>query len=216
MNKVKLLDNISPSSIDMMIPCFKPVTKKYKKGETIAIYGGGVPNSVAILSKGEAKLEVFNENGLVSLLEQYREGDVFGELFSLPLENFQYMAIAISDCTVIFLDYYHIVSPCHRACAHHSQLISNLFMMAAQRSQELSLHISILGQYTIRGKLLAYLKYIRTSSGASGDAAFTIPMSFVQLSEYLVTDRSSLMREITNMNREGIIESKNKEFRILQ
>lgn len=134
MEKVSLLDNIGQDSIDMMIPCFKPITRKYRKDDTILSYSAGVPASVAVLFRGQARLEILNEEGDLFLLERYEGGDVFGELFSLPLENFEYIVKALTDCTVVYLDYNHIITPCENLCAHHSQLISNLFMMTAQNA----------------------------------------------------------------------------------
>ncbi len=246
MEKVSLLDNIGQDSIDMMIPCFKPITRKYRKDDTILSYSAGVPASVAVLFRGQARLEILNEEGDLFLLERYEGGDVFGELFSLPLENFEYIVKALTDCTVVYLDYNHIITPCENLCAHHSQLISNLFMMTAQKAQELSLHISILGQNSTRDKLMTYLKHVRSQTGrrlaGSGisvdrasavrsgeggtkktpntlssppDRLFTLPMTLGQLAEYLMVDRSSMMRELRAMKDDGLIESKNRQFRIL-
>ncbi len=217
MAKTRLLDNIGQGSIKMMIPCFKPIKKKYRKGDTILTYESGKISNIAVMSQGTARLEILNEDGDLFLLERYGAGDVFGELFSLPLENFDYIVKALSDCTVIYLDYNHIISPCETLCDHHSQLISNLFMMTAQKAQELSLHISILGQSCIRSKLMTYLKHIRSrsfrdSESPESNRLFTIPMSLVHLSEYLMVDRSSMMREIRAMKDDGLIESKNRQF----
>ena len=239
MEKVRLLDHISRESLNRMIPCFHPLTRSYARGALILTYEGGRPDKVAVLSEGTARLEILNEEGEIFLLESYEKGAVFGQLFSLPLDNFVYLVRATTDCTVIYLDYDHIITPCAELCAHHSQLISNLFMMTAQKSQELTMRLSILSQSTIREKLLTYLKHVRsrqpereepagegpgkTSGGADRatkaklqlDRPFTIPISLGQLAEYLMVDRSSLMREIGAVKKEGLIESKNRTFRIL-
>ncbi len=287
MKPVQFLDNINSHSKQLMLGCFKPSVHKYKKGETIITYGSAVPKMIAILRDGVAQLELINADGEVFLLEKYHSGEVFGELFSLPLENFLYVVTATKDCTVVYLDYNHVISPCEKHCGHHSQLISNLFMMTAQKSQELSLHIAILGQSSIRTKIMSYLQYIRSSekasmgintlmemddnskdrptknysstqkhkisqehflrenknkkNGAYPDVSdtsydivsnkgeinssplnmqsyspFTIPISLSDLAKYLMVDRSSMMREIKSMKEDGLIESKNREFRILQ
>lgn len=225
MEKVRLLDHISRESLDRMIPCFHPLTRQYARGALILSYEGGRPDKVAVLSEGTARLEILNEEGEIFLLESYEKGAVFGPLFSLPLDNFVYMVRATTDCTVIYLDYDHIITPCAELCAHHSQLISNLFMMTAQKSQELTMRLSILSQSTIREKLMTYLKHVRSRNAEPGEDAakaerlldrpFTIPISLGQLAEYLMVDRSSLMREIGVMKKEGLIASKNRTFRIL-
>ncbi len=216
MEKRNILDNISDTSLRLMGPCFNPGQKSFKAGETILTYQAGVPDSIAVLESGSAKLYILTEDGDMLLMETYGKGDIFGELFALPLENFEYIVTATSDCSVMFVDYNHIIEPCENLCKHHSQLISNLFILAAQKSQELSLHLSILHQGTIRAKLLTYLRYI--SNGPvekKKDGTFTIPISLAELAEYLSVDRSAMMRELKVMRNEGLLESNRREFKLL-
>ena len=214
MRKIRFLDNISKDSIDKMIPCFKPSFKNYKAGETILTYSDN-PEQVAILLQGSAKLYFSDIEGDYGLLETYEAGDLFGDVFSLPLNGYEYTVTAITDCHVVFISYHHILHPCCHVCEHHSQLISNLFLMTTQRSQELSLHINILGQPTTRKKLLTYLQFIQAGSGAGEGEFFEIPMSLGSLSEYLCVERTAMMREIRKMNEDGIVESNRRQFRLL-
>ena len=214
MRKVRFLDNISKDSIDKMIPCFKPSFKNYKAGETILTYSDN-PEQVAILLQGSAKLYFSDIEGDYGLLETYEAGDLFGDVFSLPLNGYEYTVTAITDCHVVFISYHHILHPCCHVCEHHSQLISNLFLMTTQRSQELSLHINILGQPTTRKKLLTYLQFIQAGSGAGEGEFFEIPMSLGSLSEYLCVERTAMMREIRKMNEDGVLESNRRQFKLL-
>ena len=215
MQKASLLDRITPESLQKMIPCFKPLIKRYGKGETILSYEDGAPTHVAVLLKGSARLEVINTEGDAFLLEQYKEGDVFGELFTLALDSAAYLVTALEPSQVVFIDYQHIITPCEESCPHHTQLISNLFLMTAQRTQELSLHLSLLNQPSTREKLLAYLRFARSRAGAEGNAPFEIPLTLSQLAEYLRVDRSAMSREIKAMKEAGLIEAEKRVFRLL-
>jgi len=214
MRKVRFLDNISAESIDKMLPCFKPVFKNFQAGETILTYSDN-PQQVAVLLQGSAKLYFSDIEGDYGLLETYKEGDLFGDVFSLPLSGYEYTVTAVTDCHVVFISYDHILHPCCHVCEHHSQLINNLFLMTTQRSQELSLHINILGQPTTRKKLLTYLQFIQAGNGAGEGEPFEIPMSLGSLSEYLCVERTAMMREIRKMNEDGIVESNRRQFRLL-
>ena len=145
MAKTQILDNISEKSLASIFPCFNPIYRNYKRGELIMMYQSSQaePRQVAIVKSGQARLEFLNEYGDLYVLERYKSGDLFGEPFSLPLSDFEYMVTAEEDCRVVYLDYKHIITPCEKLCEHHSQLISNLFVMSAQRAQELSFHLSI-------------------------------------------------------------------------
>lgn len=214
MKKAHFLDNISKDSLDKMIPCFKPVFKNFKQGETIMAYSDQ-QEQVGIILKGSAKLYVSDIEGDYGLLETYHDGDLFGDVFSLPLSGYEYTVTAITDCQVVFISYHHILHPCCNVCEHHSQLMNNLFIMTTQKSQELSLHINILGQPTTRKKLLTYLQFIQAGSDAAEGEMFEIPMSLGSLSEYLCVERTAMMREIRKMNEDGIIESNRRQFRLL-
>ncbi len=203
--------NISKESLNKMIACFKPEFKDYKAGETIMQFSYEIKN-IGIIIKGKARLVGINADGEYIITENYTSRDVFGELFSFPLEGYEYYVEAVEDCQVIYLDYNHTISPCDNVCPHHSQLISNLFYLTAQKSQALTLHLNILNQHTIRKKLLTYLQYIQ---GKTGEDTFEIPMSLVSLAEYLCVDRSALMREIRLLKKEGVLESNRRTFTFL-
>ena len=211
MKKRYFTDNISREALEKMIFCFNLKQKAYLPGETILAYSDGLDH-VGILLSGSAKLSYIAENGDSSLLETYREGDLFGEPFSLPLENYEYIVTAESPCRAVFIQYQHLITPCERSCQHHSQLISNLFVMTAQKSQELSLHISILSQPTTRKKLLTYLRYIQSSCDAKTGEFFEIPFTLGDLAEYLAVDRTAMMREIRNLKKDGLIDSERRRF----
>ena len=213
MQKSNLFDNINEHSVLEMIPCFKPEFRKFHKGETILSYEAEIPKVVLVMYSGTARMEILNEDGDLFLMENYKKSDVFGGLFTLPLENFEYIVTAEEDSTVMYLDYDHIITPCEQLCQHHSQLISNLFMMTAQKSQELSFHISILSQNTIRAKLIAYLKFIHSRNVKEDE--FEIPMSLGELASYIRVDRSAMMRELKELKDEGVIKGKGRRFSIV-
>ena len=215
MKKRYFTDNISSESIQKMIVCFEPQFKSYQAGETILAYSDQL-EKVGILLSGRARLYYIDENGDTSLLENYAKDDLFGDVFSLPLEDYEYIVTAESDCNAVFISYQHIITPCEKSCQHHSQLISNLFLMTAQKSQELSLHITILNQHTTRKKLLAYLRYAQTACGAKDGEYFEIPFTLGDLSEYLAVDRSAMMREIRLLKQDGLVDSQRRRFRLCQ
>lgn len=208
-----LFDDISRDSMEEIIPCFKPVIREYKKDDVILTYEAKEPSTLVMMMDGEARLDIINEEGEQSMLDTYKKDDVLGDLFSLPLSGFYYTVVAKTDCRVMFLDYMHMTTPCEKLCEHHNVLIRNLLVMTAQKTQELSLRISLFGQKTIRDKLLAYLKNVKTLSG--GKQKFRIPLSLSELSEYLCIDRAAMMREIKHMKDDGLINSKSREFELL-
>ena len=217
MKKRELLDGISRMALEKMIPCFRPIIRRYGKDETILSYSGEERQTlkqIAVLERGHARLEMLDIEGDIFRLESYEGGDVFGELFTLPINSNEYIVTAEEDCRVIYIDYNHVITPCEHVCSFHTQLISNLFIMTAQKTQELSFHLSVLHQHTIREKLLCYLRFTRVASDAEGNQAFEIPMTLSKLAEYLCVDRSAMMREIKSMKKDRLLDSNQRTFRL--
>lgn len=213
MERRRFLDGISMEAIEKMIPCFRPVSKRYAKGETILTYSGEERNQhIAVLFSGRAKLEVLDIEGDIFRLESYEEGDVFGELFTLPINSNEYIVTAEEASRVVYIDYNHVITPCEHVCTFHTQLISNLFIMTAQKTQELSFHLSVLHQHSIREKLLCYLRFMRSALKPDAKGNFEIPMTLSKLADYLCVDRSAMMREIKSMKTEGLLNSTQRRF----
>ena len=208
MENIIISNGITKESIEKMFKCFKPKFKSYKAGETIMCYSDNI-EKIGVVVYGSAELSFIDYEGNCRILESYEKNDVFGELFCLPLEIYEYIVSAKNECQVFFIDYNHIIKPCENSCIHHSQLINNLFIMTAHKSQSLSLRLTILNQHSIRKKLLTYLNYIKLSSNKN---PFVIPISLGSLAEYLCIDRSAMMREIRIMKSEGILKSDRREF----
>ena len=217
MKKRELLDGISRAALEKMIPCFRPIIRRYGRDETILSYSGEEMQPlkyIAVLESGRAKLEMLDIEGDLFRLESYESGDVFGELFTLPIHSNEYIVTAEDNCRVIYIDYNHVITPCEHVCSFHTQLISNLFVMTAQKTQELSFHLSVLHQHSIREKLLCYLRFIRVANGTESGDPFDIPMTLSKLADYLCVDRSAMMREIKSMKKDKLLDSTQRTFRL--
>lgn len=212
MKQYNLTSGLSQTSIKQMFRCFQPQLKRFSSGETIFRYAQE-DRLLGLLTEGTAVLRMTDIDGAVSLLDTYEKGDLFGELFHLPLAGFEYLVETEKGCQVLFISYDHIIHPCGNVCEHHIQLINNLFFMAAQRSRNLSLHLNIVNQPTIRKKLMTYLACLCSQTGEN---PVTLPMTLSALAEYLCVDRSAMTREIRLMNLEGMIRSSRREFYIFR
>ena len=184
-----------------MFHCFSPVTKVFFDGETIMSYSHKI-DKIGILLQGRAHLSCIDYEGRHSILEQLEENDIFGEVFTLPLEDFQYFVVADTACDVLFIEYSQIIKRCSSACTEHSRLVNNLLQMTADKAQSMALHINILSRRTTRQKLITYFEI---NALKSKEKYFTIPMSLSSLADYISVDRSSMMRELRKMKEDGVL-----------
>ena len=133
MSSVSIFDGISENARLQMRDCFHPQEKTFRAGDVLLRFSEQ-PERVGVLLEGRARLSAFDAEGRCNLLELLTDDCVFGAAFQLPLENFEFVVTADTSCHVLFLEYAHIVKRCANACAHHSQLVRNLFRMTAVKA----------------------------------------------------------------------------------
>lgn len=211
MNKSDLFSNISAESYQKMLTCFKSDVKTYKTGEIICFYNSK-NKKVGIVEKGKAVVTNTFITGSQTILEYLTEGSIFGEIFYFNTNTEGISVTAVDNCKIRFIDYDHITHSCHNNCQHHMQLIENLLSLTSQKASELSEHLDILSQRTIRDKLMAYF-IIQCSKNKSH--SFNLPFTFSLLADYISADRSAMMREIKKMKDDGIIKTDNKKIIII-
>lgn len=201
MNEVttSLFDGVSPEEYAAMMTCFKASVKTYAKGEEVPMPKG----RVGVVQRGRITLLKTDVNGIRTILEQLKEGGVFGDSIGFAWAEANFYLLAEENCDVLYIDYEHIIKRCPNACTHHSTVVSNLVRLMSEKTQALSEHLEILSRRTIREKLLAYFSLLAAKNKS---AYFTLPFSQTSLADYVCVDRSAMVRELKRMSDEGLIE----------
>lgn len=188
--------------------CCSQYTQNYSAGDEIMLIKelGG---KIGIIEKGCIIISYVDGEGRGNIMEFLTEGEPFGDFFYQLLPDQEYSARAETDCRVTYYDYNKILGCNSQTCKNHSQIMRGMLIMTARKAKDLSIHLNILSQRTLRGKITAFLEYLCEKKGGR---KVVVPMNMVSLAEYLCVDRSAMMREISNMNADGIITSNGKEF----
>ena len=97
-------------------------------------------------------------NGSRTILENLNEGDIFGGLFYFHVPKDTITVEATDSCLIRYIDYEHLIKRCEKACAHHSQLVSNVLLMIQDKTKQICEHLEVLSQRSIRERILAILK----------------------------------------------------------
>ncbi len=202
---IDLFENIENSEILKILECFGIITKVFKKNSYILKTGGKI-DFLGVILDGNAQII---KNG--SIIENLKTNDIFGHNIVCLGENKSPVdIIAMSNCEVLFLPFERVVTPCDKLCSYHLKLIKNIMKMISKRNSLLNDKIDIIGQKTIRDKILALL---RTHS--KGDGVFTIPYTREEMARFLCTDRCALSRELSKMQNEGILKFRKNYFELL-
>ena len=170
-------------------------------------------NIIGLIISGTARVERVDERGVRTILEHLERESVFGEM--LMFDNIAGDSLTVvceKDCRVWFIPADHLVHPCENACAHHSQMIQNMFRLVAEKASALSERVEVLSRRSIRDKLLCYFAI---QAGRCG-GCFTIPFSLSTLADYISADRSAMMRELKKMREAGLVEVHGRQVCVLQ
>jgi CRP/FNR family transcriptional regulator, dissimilatory nitrate respiration regulator len=208
----QLFKGVQQEEIRSILQCLGAVKRGYKKGEYIYQIGD-TASSVALLLKGEVHIQHEDYWGNQTIISEITPGVLFGETYALlPNAPLTVNAFAVTDCTVLFLKAFNIISPCEHACRFHNILIRNLVTALAGKNLILTGKLEHMAQRSTRNKLLSYLSL---QSIKAGSPSFDIPFNRQQLADYLAVDRSAMSNELGKLRDEGLLEFDKSHFRLI-
>lgn len=186
--------------------CSKAQIKYFDKNEIITTYIVN-RNMIFILLEGTADLLRYDFNGNQTIVEKYKEYDVFGEIFYRININNELFVKAKEKCKILMFNYDIFEKKCKKNCKFHEELLIGLPNLVLTKVSDLNLRIELLSKKTIRDKILSYFKILSENSFSK---TFILPFSLTDLADYLSIDRSAMMREIKILKEDGIIKKIDK------
>lgn len=94
-----------------------------------------------------------------------------------------------------------ILSDAH-LCARYPQFSRNIILSLAESNINLNQKIEVLTQKSLRDKLMMYFSQMKE---AHGGTTICLPFNREQLAQYVCSERSSVCRELSHMQSEGLI-----------
>ena len=207
-----LFRDMSRQDIEDALDCLNVYKRSYHKGEQI--YRAGSSTSfIGLIYKGSVIVERNDLWGNRSILTSFSEGDFFGEAYAFnPDAVIPVDIIANEETTVFFLEVGRIASHSCNAPRITHKLVVNLLQISLQKNMYLSNRSFLLSAHTMREKILGYLN---TAALQNRSREFDIPFDRQQLADFLNIERSALSKELSKMQKEGIIEYRKNHFRLL-
>lgn len=199
---VRLFHGINQDDLVHMLDCLGATARSYKKDDFIWLTGDRI-SMVGVVLHGQVSVLKEDIHGNRRILATVKPKDVFGEALAFSrIKDSPVTVQALTDTTVLFVNFRRIYSICSNACAFHSRLIQNMLMLIAEKNLVLSEKIDIIGMRTTRQKIAAYLLNQRDTQGK---ATIHIPYDRSELADYLNVNRSALSRELGKMRDEGLV-----------
>lgn len=207
-----LFFGINKEDLPSMLTCLGSFERKYKKGEIILLESNEV-RSVGIILSGTVHMIKEDAKGYQTLLVTLKKGELFGESFSCGSHlDARVSFFAAASCIVLFLPFYKIIHSCKMSCTFHHRLIENMVRLISDKNVQLMHKIEVISKKTLRDKITAYLQHQAVEQNSRH---FTIPLKRTELAEFLCADRSALTRELSLMQRDGLISYEKNTFDLL-
>lgn len=213
LSQTALFEGVDPSEISAMLNCLSAVEKTYRKNATL-VEEGDAAGKIGIVRSGKLAVKKIDYYGNETVITEIGPGGIFGEVFACAqVPAYPVTVTAMETSAVVLLDYSRIIQNCENTCPFHSRLVFNMLRIMAERNLLLNSRIEMLSRRTIREKLLAYLT---AEAARTGQSAFESPFNRQALADYLCVDRSALSRELSQMQRDGLIRFEKSRFELLR
>ena len=204
MVNLSIFNGINPNEIDNILKSLGSRRITFRK-EHIIMSNLVDDDLIGIILSGKACIVSYDYSGNRDIIDNLEYDAVFGKAFSYL--NNDISIIAITDCEVLFLDYDELISNSSK----YDKINYNINKLLTSKIYSLYEKLEILSKRTIKEKLLSYFSNL---SKKSGKKTFILPITYIELADYLSVDRSAMMRELKKLKDNKIINTNGKKITI--
>lgn len=211
LRRTSLLRGMRDDELDTLMHCFAPRVRRYEKGELLLL-AGFETREVGIVLEGEISAFKNTPDGGSVVITHMVPGGLFGDVLSGSSERSPVSVMAKTDCLALWLPYQKIIRPCASLHATHLQLLQNLVLTISNKYFALDRRVELLICKSLRARIAIWL--LDEAEHAKSDT-FAVQLTRAGLAEYLNCDRSALSRELSRMQKDGLLETYRGSFKLL-
>ena len=187
-----LFSGLSAEELQALLTRLGAVERSFGRGEVLVL-AGAPSRRVGVVLSGELEAYRAGPEGARVPITRVEPGGVFGDVLGGSSLASPVTVLAATACEVLLVPYEQLLlsdgSPAHQ------RVLQNLVRTISDKYFLLSRRVDLL-----------VLKSLR---------AFSIPFSRVQLADYLNCDRSALSRELSLMQKDGLLDTFKSSFKLL-
>ncbi|MEG1103777.1 MAG: Crp/Fnr family transcriptional regulator [Oscillospiraceae bacterium] len=186
--------------------------RNYKKGEVL-ILSGYEYREIGILLSGEIEAVKQSEGGDVFTISRISKSGIFCDVLSGSRHIKSPVTVsARCNCRAIYIPYNKLFAPLNVQSLAVSRLLQNLVGTISDKYFELDKRLSLVLLKSLRAKILRYLNGLSKKAECR---EFTVPFTRTAMANYLGCERSALSRELSRMQKDGIINIDKNKFTLL-
>lgn len=211
MEHCPLFTQISPPQLQRLLEDLAAGTRAYECGEALVL-AGYENHSIGVVLEGRIEAYKTEPGGSQLMMARMGPGGVFGDVIcGSRSQKSPVTVVAATPVRALWIPYARVLggggSPAHTC------FLQNLIALLADKYFALDRRLEFLMVRTLREKLL---RYLQSEAVREGDGRCKTPFTRAQLAAYLGCDRSALCRELSRMQRDGLLEVHGRSFRILK
>ena len=187
--------------------------KSYRKGDVLLL-AGDTTDEMGLVLEGSVTVESNDIWGNCTVLSLIGPGGFFAETYAyLSNEPLLVDVTANENCRILFLRIGSVQNlSAEDTSSWQKKLISNLLTISFHKNLILSGRSFHTAPKTVRGRLMSYLNAVSLKQGST---EFDIPYNRQQLADYLNVERTALSKELSKMQKDGILITKKNHFKLL-
>ena len=164
----------------------------------------------------EGQIRIFHEDWLGKRVQlgKMTKGLFFNDYVLCQTgERLPYLCEIQGGTKLLLLENTKLLQPCAKSCPFHWQHLRNVLMGLLGHQVGMFLKINCLSQRTTREKLTAFLTFYADMEGSH---KFTLHMTRQELADELSVDRTGVSKELSLMQKEGLIRYNRNEIELLK
>jgi CRP/FNR family transcriptional regulator, dissimilatory nitrate respiration regulator len=207
LSKAPLFKGMTPEEVKTILSSVPFRVKKFQSGFMISQSGEPV-NALIVVISGVVKGEMVDYEGRVIKIEDIPAPGALASAFMFGSRNrFPVNVVAVSDGELLLIEKTDFL----KLLMKSDTLLVNFLEMISNRSHFLSEKIKFLNFKTIKGKLANYI----LEKAGKESVLVTLGMTQNELADFFGVARPSVARALGDLEKEGYIEAKGKNIRII-
>ena len=211
--KLPIFYNLKKDEIINILKFFSYSKEDFEKNNFIFEIGKPI-SKIGIILSGEINIIKEDFWGNRNILNKFKSGEIFGEVFALAKVSPNNILVETSqNSKILFLDLTNFSIDNENNSSEILKFLSNIFKISLKKNILFTEKLEHITKKTIREKIISYLS---TEALKNRSNSFFIKFDRQELADYLFVERSALSRELSSMKKDGLIEYNKNHFTLIK
>ena len=211
--KLPIFYNLKKEEIINILKFFNYSKEDFEKNNFIFEIGKPI-SKIGIILSGEINIIKEDFWGNRNILNKFKSGEIFGEVFALAKVSPNNILVETSqNSKILFLDLANFSIDNENNSNEILKFLSNIFKISLKKNILFTEKLEHITKKTIREKIISYLS---TEALKNRSNSFFIKFDRQELADYLFVERSALSRELSSMKKDGLIEYNKNHFTLIK